>query len=579
MRYSTIALMFLLFVNPAFSQNVNDFSYNLKESEEAHRILKHSTYKLLLSISSGVTGDVVYRAIGLNNNGTVRFNTIIDGTGAWSKKGAGYDAVCFEGPKKSTLIKYSYYICDEAIPPSIPYLFTYSCLIDSTGNIVFNKLGYDVTGMINDQFLFASNNDKMIKIDPLTGNATSTLIVESNDKFIATCVSNKKHILFNTYFGKLVLMDTLGVINNSIVITPTISAIKTNKNKFYLLEKNKSFIEQRDSDLTFIVSYSAPSGFKIADFTVFNDTVYVAINDGNQNLIKTFKTNSLTPLQTYTLNWPGKCLNALEKDSVFMIYVSEKRGKKYIYQGGISGTYFSSDIYNAGYFSKTNLQNISFTPDVILRSIKTQSIEVLPTQHTTMADIYAFNYQHSVVVKNNSPDTIKYFEISHALYTYTQRGFPCKDYNSGYYKNSYTLTIAPMDSIEILMPSFTGIGKFPITNSVVSIPFCYNVSLPNKKMESNVLNSENCLSYLAPVGLEESSLNKVKFELFPNPANDYITLTSKEPIDHYEITDICSRIIKQGKNQIIDLQAINAGVYFITIEIHGERLTQKFIKE
>ena len=372
-------------------------------------------------------------------------------------------------------------------------------------------------------------------------------------------------------------MDTLGVISNSAVITPTISNIKTHKNKFFLLGNNRTYIEQRDSDLTFMGSYNTPSGFRVADFTISKDTVIVALNDANQNLIKTFNTNSLTPINTYTLNLPGKYLNAIEKDGGYMFYVSEKRGKKHGYIG--SGTYIGFDVYNAGYFTKSNLQGISFGPDLILSSVKMQSIEVLPTQFTSSTDIYAFNYQHSVIVKNNSTDTVKYFEISHPLYNYTQRGWPCKDYNSGYYKNSYTITLAPMDTIEVTMPPFSGSGKFPITNSIVSIPFCYNVSLPNNRMENNVVNSENCLTYNTPVGIKENFLKKVDFVLFPNPTNSFLTITANEPIDHYEITDLCSKVIKQGTGSFIDLQLLNNGVYFITVHAQSAKATKKFIKQ
>ena len=191
---SVLVILLLILIETTSSQNTNDYTYCLKESEEAHRIFNHNTYKLLLSISSGVTGDVVYRAIGLNNNGTVRFNTVIDNTSGWSKNRAGYDAVCVSGPNRSTMINYSYYICDQAIPPSIPYKFRYCCLIDSSGNIVFNKLGYDVGGVVNDQFLFASNYDKITRLDPLTGNATSTLISEPSDQFVSTCVNIKKTV-------------------------------------------------------------------------------------------------------------------------------------------------------------------------------------------------------------------------------------------------------------------------------------------------------------------------------------------------------------------------------------------------
>ena len=96
-------------------------------------------------------------------------------------------------------------------------------------------------------------------------------------------------------------------------------------------------------------------------------------------------------------------------------------------------------------------------------------------------------------------------------------------------------------------------------------------------------------------GFEEStsikneylSLSKptdINFMIYPNPAKDYINLTSESIIDGYIIYDIKGSLISKGINNnsndlTINLKNIYSGIYFLEIKSGNIKETVKFIKK
>ncbi|MBU3659150.1 MAG: T9SS type A sorting domain-containing protein [Flavobacteriales bacterium] len=69
------------------------------------------------------------------------------------------------------------------------------------------------------------------------------------------------------------------------------------------------------------------------------------------------------------------------------------------------------------------------------------------------------------------------------------------------------------------------------------------------------------------------------FSLHPNPANDFLQLTTENPTGEYQLLDAQGRLILKEKiissTQQIDLKGIQSGIYFV--EIDGN--VKRFIKE
>ena len=83
---------------------------------------------------------------------------------------------------------------------------------------------------------------------------------------------------------------------------------------------------------------------------------------------------------------------------------------------------------------------------------------------------------------------------------------------------------------------------------------------------------------------EENNTLENTFSIYPNPANNFITIetdfSTKKTI---YLTDALGQIVKtittSENNITIDLQGIASGVYFIKMEDGINSVTQKFIKQ
>ncbi|GAB0157578.1 hypothetical protein CHRYSEOSP005_28570 [Chryseobacterium sp. Alg-005] len=72
-----------------------------------------------------------------------------------------------------------------------------------------------------------------------------------------------------------------------------------------------------------------------------------------------------------------------------------------------------------------------------------------------------------------------------------------------------------------------------------------------------------------------------QIDIYPNPASDFISIHSKEPIRNVLINNIEGKFILQSdKKDRIDISAIPAGIYFIKAELKsGKSITKKIIKQ
>lgn len=62
----------------------------------------------------------------------------------------------------------------------------------------------------------------------------------------------------------------------------------------------------------------------------------------------------------------------------------------------------------------------------------------------------------------------------------------------------------------------------------------------------------------------DDHLSKISLTPFPNPATDFVNLSSEEI--EYQMTDVNGKLIKKGNDTFIDLSDVNPGFYFIKSE-------------
>ena len=84
------------------------------------------------------------------------------------------------------------------------------------------------------------------------------------------------------------------------------------------------------------------------------------------------------------------------------------------------------------------------------------------------------------------------------------------------------------------------------------------------------------------VGILESNAN-IAVAIYPNPASEFITLSVvTQTFDRVEIIDVLGNVvwskIKFSSNRI-NVQDLKSGVYFLRLEIDGNTVSKKFLKQ
>jgi spore germination protein YaaH len=89
---------------------------------------------------------------------------------------------------------------------------------------------------------------------------------------------------------------------------------------------------------------------------------------------------------------------------------------------------------------------------------------------------------------------------------------------------------------------------------------------------------EDCETDPVDVSVEEHE-NDVQISLYPNPANDYVTVHGSTEIKDFEILDMTGKVLKKGTYQSqIDVHSLASGEYFIRLLFANNNVTKRFSK-
>lgn len=133
--------------------------------------------------------------------------------------------------------------------------------------------------------------------------------------------------------------------------------------------------------------------------------------------------------------------------------------------------------------------------------------------------------------------------------------------------------------------------------------FCYKLNLqigtPTGGVENYVAESAvgneivlpslmNCLSYPTGISQHESSTAALSFSVYPNPANNFITLafSQKNTKTSYALFDIRGQVVlsrelgsvSQGNTERIDLSSFAPGIYFLRLNADGVSSYKKIVR-
>ena len=101
-----------------------------------------------------------------------------------------------------------------------------------------------------------------------------------------------------------------------------------------------------------------------------------------------------------------------------------------------------------------------------------------------------------------------------------------------------------------------------------------------KTISHNVI----CVRGTGTLGLNQSSLNKTGFIVYPNPTQDKLNIVCDSTLNKIQITDVQGRIIKiiapksETNSIVVEVSKLEHGTYFVTITGDSGISTQQFIK-
>ena len=84
-------------------------------------------------------------------------------------------------------------------------------------------------------------------------------------------------------------------------------------------------------------------------------------------------------------------------------------------------------------------------------------------------------------------------------------------------------------------------------------------------------------TYQAYLGLDELVQSKIR--IYPNPAKDFIIISSDEKLKSAAIYDNLGRLIKMENSDKLDISGLAKGSYLIKIKTKSGETIQKLIKE
>jgi hypothetical protein len=543
------------------SQNISS-AFQRSTTEVPIGFVKYKNFSSIYSIiksftpAGNLTDGGFHHHIGINNDGTIKFDSLRP------ISSGDFNARVFPTFDKGMFAIYYESNCSGQTWYYNPALFS----IDSMGKQIFKKQGPLAAEQLSKTCFIYATSSNIYRFDPMTGIPTSTVLNVPSG--IGLMVKDPKgHLIFTTS-NSICVIDTNGNMLASTNNTVSFSKVKPYKNNYFFMKYN--MIQRFDSSLNIVGTYSVQDR-RFFDFSVYNDTIVIAAS-------KLFNTDSVfffssninnlnSPIQT-TLNIVGHLPFAIQRDSVYTILANESRTTL---QQACNGLFPHS---STSFYKTANLNNISFPQDIVLKRLKTQSF-VFTGNNFSVVD---YQYQNSLIVFNNSSDTVKFFHVSHPINYYSPGGssgcgYLCRFVHA--YDQDVFTPIPPMDSIEVSTPIMNGSSY---TQFSPSISVCYEVSVPNHSAENNIKNSSSCTTFTFAVGLNEYSKTNDSFFIYPNPVSDILNLSEKDSVK-YSVFDVVGKLILNGDAKKINVGGLVAGIYFITLENSNYRTTKKFVKE
>jgi hypothetical protein len=446
------------------------------------------------------------------------------------------------------------------------YFNAWMCKMDTSGNLkwqvrfgpsephgfISNHWFTRVVQLDDSNFYAVSAGDDFAKVEK---NSRICWLKKSAGIMDISGIGNK---LIAASGNHIQVLDTSGSVINDYTYGSGVSFIKIERNtngyvmafttnKVYLI--NSSF---QVTDSFAIPSYIYNKYTSNVHFAVSNSSYVISID----NQVYSYDLNGNL---TWNLKYPpgysiaGLCLN----------------GNRI----GITGSTGNSNIFFKTYDLNGNTD--PFKNNVTIEKIIPVHYGIILRDATH--NIYDVSAYYDVTIKNNGVITLDSLYLE-SFGMYSGQWYNCTENMT---KKIQGLGLAPGNSTilnGINIYRYAGYG-----NPGAKINFTLAAVAPNGKLDSNP--SDDTLSFRGIItGIKTAQDNRPDLRLYPNPARDEIFIENPaEPGSSVNVSDITGKIlmsqkIQQGQN-IVKIDQLRPGIYFVVIHSESGSVTQKLIKE
>lgn len=122
----------------------------------------------------------------------------------------------------------------------------------------------------------------------------------------------------------------------------------------------------------------------------------------------------------------------------------------------------------------------------------------------------------------------------------------------------------------------------------VSEPFYYEIFAQNNGLGMKITNPRGDIAHFGNQILSHSSLQNSEWSIFPNPVSQSLNIQSDLILaskGEFQIFDAVGKLIQRNQlifsntQTILDVSQLKSGIYFIILDVNGEKRTMKFLKE
>lgn len=229
---------------------------------------------------------------------------------------------------------------------------------------------------------------------------------------------------------------------------------------------------------------------------------------------------------------------------------------------------------------------------------------------TSVTATGAIDLRNNIFVTNLADSTIPAYATSiyfSTLFSNTDPKVIFSNFDNNIYYSSSNLAILSVTTTPTILPALSNLQTTygNNTNSLQALPkFVSDTDLHLAQISDNspidnkgavladvtVDIDDETRSTAAPdVGADEFAIvtlavndvaNKAKIQVYPNPVNDVLTVSSDKKVSNISVYNVGGQLIQQANNSnVINLTKLSSGVYFVKTVIEGKMEMTKVIKK